>query len=439
MFVLAFFVISSYMLAYAQGYRIGLSWPPSLGQVVQRTGMILVETDPRGANLFLDGEIPLSLWERLRSEEVENITTPTRLKNIKPGEYTLTITLPDYHTWEREITVQPGRITTITDLQLLKKNLPLRLSASRVSGDHLSPDKNWGFDIENSKLVNLRSGQTSPIPTTTPESHIDWSPDSQRVVIDKKIFEIEEKSSKIDLKEILGSKIQKPKWRNDRELYYLDQGSLYSFNSKTETSKELINTEGRIINHKSLDGYIYLMVERLGKSVLEVYHPLNLEKIRGIDFPLSSGYEIKGTPRSGLVNVHDNDFQILYLLKPLSPIPLKERLDKVEHFDWRGNAVLVYGNGFEIWEFNLNNHDQKLITRLSDRIEGIIVLPSCKKTVYYNQKQIIIIEKENGKINETELASMDHVSDLFVGGQGEDIYFNAQIGSHSGLYKLNIY
>ncbi|HMB66129.1 MAG TPA: PEGA domain-containing protein, partial [Patescibacteria group bacterium] len=126
-FVVAFFLITTVVMFYAQGYKINLTWPPNLNQTLQRNGMLLVETEPKGATILLDGQTPKNIWQNMFHNE-KNIQTPANIKGIKPGEYTLNLVLDGYHIWERKINIHPGRITTISDLRLLKKNLPLKIS-----------------------------------------------------------------------------------------------------------------------------------------------------------------------------------------------------------------------------------------------------------------------------------------------------------------------
>ncbi len=442
LFVLAFLVIASIMIFYAQGYRANISWPPNFNQSLQRTGMILVETEPRGAEIYINGETPQSWWQRLFSREEEIVRTPTRIRNVKPGEHLLSVEMNGYHSWERKIEVLPGRITTISELYLLKRNLPLNLTSNEVSREFLSPDQKKIISLQDSKMIDLETSQITPLPELTPESNIVWSPDSKKIILDEKLFDLEEKKVELNLEEILRPGITEVSWhpRGDK-LYFLDQNSLKELNLNTKKGREILSSEQKIFTIFPGQEVFFLIKEEVGENLmnLEIYNYSEFRKIRSIEIPFSEKYEITATPRPGLISLYDRRFKDLYLLKPLSPVVLRESLKNVSYFEWRNNQEIVYGNDFEIWTFNLVSYDKEIITRLSQKIKGVAVLPKCRKIVYYHQDRINTLDLENDRLNKTELASLNNLSDLFSSKSEGVLYFNAQVGNRTGLHKLIVY
>ncbi len=437
-FVVAFFLITTVVMFYAQGYRINLTWPPNLNQTLQRNGMLLVETEPKGATILLDGQTPKNIWQNLFHNE-KNIQTPAKIKGIKPGEYTLNLVLDGYHIWERKINIHPGRITTISDLRLLKKNLPLKISENRIEKEHLSPDRTMAVDTDNSEIVFLESGQTLSLPELQATSSIDWSPDSKKILLDQKIFNIKSKNIR-NLKGDLDKGANRLRWeRGGEEIYYIRQGRLYSFDPKKRTQKRIL-TEKNIFTYFSDNKYLYTIKTTDKLSVLEVFAYPGLKKIKAIDFPRSQNYQISASPREDLITVYDNKFQTLYLITPLSPLGvLQETLNNVSYFDWQNPSEIIYGNEFEIWKFNLNSRDKQILTRISEEITEAMVVPITDKILYYNQDNVKLIDPRRNKINVTELIELSDVSDLCLVDEGKTLYFNGRIGEQSGLYKLSLY
>jgi len=73
-----------------------------------KTGSISVESTPEGASIYLDGEL-------------QDVKTPTTLKNVKLGEHTVKLFLEGYEDFEKSVTVQANQtaevISTLTEIE----------------------------------------------------------------------------------------------------------------------------------------------------------------------------------------------------------------------------------------------------------------------------------------------------------------------------------
>lgn len=100
-FFAALFVLGApAVVLYTAGYR----YNPQNGHLV-RTGALSVSSMPRGA---------LVQW----SPDDVGITTPYVYNRVMPGTYQLTISKSGYHTVTREVTVESGRSTYLSDIFL---------------------------------------------------------------------------------------------------------------------------------------------------------------------------------------------------------------------------------------------------------------------------------------------------------------------------------
>ena len=93
-FIVLFVFITFFVSVYAVGYSLNISWPPRFDQVFQKTGMLILDSEPTGASIFLNGNKQRRsfLLDLGRNE----ITTPVKIKNLPPGEYTLRLEKEGY-------------------------------------------------------------------------------------------------------------------------------------------------------------------------------------------------------------------------------------------------------------------------------------------------------------------------------------------------------
>ena len=105
LFLLVFFLVAPLTLAYTDGYR--LSFSPLK---ITRTGTIYISGNPKTVNIFLNGE----------KQKPQNL--PLNIRNIIPGEYQLKITEKNYQDWEKNIQVNVGESTVISNVQLIKQD-----------------------------------------------------------------------------------------------------------------------------------------------------------------------------------------------------------------------------------------------------------------------------------------------------------------------------
>src|SRR3989339_1238981 len=117
-FILVFLTATPLISLYAIGYKIGS------GFSFQKTGMLILDTDPKGAKIHLDGKIQQNFFKRIYAEEQSYIRTPAKIKNLLPGTYDVRVELPGFWPWQKKLTVNPGQSTFAADIRPFKKALP---------------------------------------------------------------------------------------------------------------------------------------------------------------------------------------------------------------------------------------------------------------------------------------------------------------------------
>jgi hypothetical protein len=127
-----FIVVVAIVIALAQGYRLDHATNQIYG-----TGIIVVETNPQGATVTLNGE--------------SRGTTNTTLSNLPAGTYKVKVAKDGYAAWETSVDLQQGKV-----INLLPLLVPINPSLSPVtstpaSNPVLSPDgQRLAYTVANS-------------------------------------------------------------------------------------------------------------------------------------------------------------------------------------------------------------------------------------------------------------------------------------------------
>ncbi|MBF0485262.1 MAG: PEGA domain-containing protein [Candidatus Omnitrophica bacterium] len=103
--VVLYFIVCPVLLLFALGYTIN-----PLTREVEQTGLIHLSTIPAGASVYLE-----------HSRFVQK--TPTNINELHPGQYHVTLDLPGYRTWGKQVAVSPGKATAFDKILLIPKDL----------------------------------------------------------------------------------------------------------------------------------------------------------------------------------------------------------------------------------------------------------------------------------------------------------------------------
>jgi len=464
-FIIAFLVITPLVSLYAAGYKIKLSWPFRLSELLQKTGTLVLDTEPGSAKIYINDKPRRLFFKRYYNQEEASIKTPAKIKNLLPGEYTVKLELDGYWSWEKKLIINPGESTYAEDIYLFKKDLPAQIISLAAENQNFSripikiikqsPNKNSFFAANEEKIIILSpsgdiGNETSlaSIETRlTENSPISWSPNSQKILVDKIIFEADNNQT-INLNRIIGSNAANLKWdkNNVDTLYYQLPYSINKVSLNAKSTQTLLSGE-QYLDYLINDNHIFF-ISQMDKTIkLKTATLRNKEIIQEIELPLSPDYkilnqnsEIIKRADQDLLNLYDAKHKILYLINPLSAInPVKEIINNIKYINWVDNKTLLYANDSEIWLYDLKTSAKTILTRISQPINNILWHPSNNYIIYSTNEAIGIIElDEREKRNMTELIKLDGVYSLHLNNKGNILYFGAKIGNQEGIYKLDI-
>src|SRR3989339_718030 len=393
-FVFLFIVITPIISMYAAGYKF------SGGFKVQKTGSLIINSNPRGARILINNKVQQNIFKKIFSSGGGYITTPAKIKNLSPEEYTVEINLKDYLPWKKKLTINPGQSTFAEDINLFKDNLPLLMMPKTEINSTISPNNKRLITIndENEIIFIDIDSETEKILKTEnkilTDSIIRWSENSKKIIINNEIFDLNNPENPISLNKIIGKNIDDIKWdiNNDNKIFYKDKNTLNYYNFNNHTNKIIFKN----------------------------------------DFLKNYGHK--------LINLYDPKHKILYLIDPYDNFkPLRETINNITKTYWADDTRLLYTNDFEVWIFNLKNLQKKLLTRISQKIDNIIWHPSNNNIIYSTNKNINVIELDDReKYNITKIIELDGITNTVLNKKGDTLYFYAQIGNQKGLYKLLI-
>jgi hypothetical protein len=463
LFVIAFFLITPLISLYAAGYKIKLSWPLNFKQTLSKTGMLVIDTSPRGAKIFIDDKPSQLFFKKYFNKSESYIKTPAKIKNIMPGEYTIRVESPGYWSWEKKLTINPGQATYAEDIYLFKNDMPMQMADLSVKEENFSrmpireasqsPNKKYFFSLNEEKAIITPENEEQTIipfsslkkPIKNPFSIL-WSNDSEKIIVGKILFNIHNPEKIIYLEDILGTNADNFFWdkTDANKIYYQADKSIGYLDLATNIKKTLLSGE-EYLDYLPGGDNLYFISQANAGTRLKEFSLKSQTVIKNIELPSSLGYEFMN-PQNGFLNIYDSKHNILYLADPSLPAnPLKEIINNTEYAYWVNNNKLLYGNDFEIWLLDLDNANsltktnKKILTRISQPIGAVLWHPSDNYVFFHTDKTINIIElDERERRNVTELLKTENIYSLFLDEKGETLYFGAKIGNQEGLYKLEI-
>lgn len=433
-FVLLFFILTPTVSFYASGYKLGS------GMNLEKTGILIVDTEPESASIYINGKIQQDFVSKMLKADKGYLTTPQKIKNLLPGEYTIKMEKDGYWPWEKRLSIKPGESTFAEDVVLFKKSLPMLVNSGNSENNQILSDENTIFYLNNENLVVAKdeniSLQKLAQKTSVPAL---LSPEKNKIIAGNYIYNLyETNSTPLSLEKIIGNKAQNIQWgENDSEIFYLNNGSLYSYNINNNQTLSVNSSKSSSV-FLVKKGYIYNITNNTNNTDLEVIDRNKNEIVKKISLP-SSQYAFQNLDNE-LINLFDAEHQILYLVNPLSPFkPLQETITGIKYSFWLNDSIMIYANDFEIWSYDAHSSQKTLLTRISQPIKSIMAHPDENYIIFSTGNDINILELDDREhYIITKILEIDKLDNLTIDKAGKAIYFNAKIGSQEGLFKLEI-
>ncbi len=440
-FILTFIIGTPIISLYASGYRLGG------GFKVEKTGILILNTKPAGAKIYIDGKVQKNFLKQFYSPENSYIMTPAKIKDVLPGEYQVSLSLEGYWDWGKKLEVKPGQSTYAETVNLFKNNLPLLLFEGKYENVKISPDKKNIFLakkdayrvfslLDNELKIDVPRIAASSSATNSLE--ILWM-GNDKIFIDGVVYDTSGKASTTPLDGLYFTKMKDIKLEEpySGNMFYRFDATINQYD-QNRSQNTILLTNRYAKDFLPKNNYLFYIEQNNISTDLVVFNISSLAEEKRISVPTSEYSFIH--PENANINLYDDSHHILYIIDPFSALqPLKESINNVTQSQWISDQKLLYANDFEIWTLDLSNLQRTLLNRISDKIQSIIWHPSNNYVLYSTKNYASAIELDDrDKYNITKIIKLNGMQDLFLNEKGDSLFFFSKIGNQEGLYKLTI-
>jgi hypothetical protein len=429
-FIVLFLVLTTVISLYATGYKFNLRWPLRLNAFLVKTGMLVVSTEPTGAEIYLNDqpqtELSLNVWSG------NYAATPAKIKNVLPGDYTLRLEKSGYWPWQKKITIDSGQTTFVENINLFRNDLPIFIATSTGGQLQLSSSWRYLYVPGGEKIINLSTEETQILPAADISGR--WLKSVDRLSGAGRLYD-PGNGATIDYRKIIGS--EATNWHYEEttgRLYYQIKNSLNRLEADGRTKTALLSGADYLAYEPRGD-YLFVVVSEQDKTTLRNYNLKTGKMVGQIILPSIGQYTLAGDGRPRL-SLYDEKNRTLYLINPSDLADNPKTISPVRGWAWSGDNQLFYYNDWEIYYYDLNKNNGSLLTRVGEAITDLLLSPNREYLVFSTARSLNIIDLETGLA--TPIFTAEKISGAALDSKNNNLYFNANLGHNEGIYKLNL-
>ena len=219
---------------------------------------------------------------------------------------------------------------------------------------------------------------------------------------------------------------------DQNRLYYQGNGSISYLKLANKTSVLVISGE-TYNTYEPRNENLFFVASDSGKVSAKKYS-LASQKIESeLSLPAVGQYEFRYDGAKSLV-LYDSLNKTLYILNPDNIQSGLRTIKNIISWQWADENTLLYNNGWEIYRFNLKTGSSDLLTRVGEEITKIIWNGSSGYLIFSTANSLNALDiKMNAA---TKIFQTDKISGMTIDEKNNILYFWAQIGSESGVYKM---
>ncbi|MFA5130937.1 MAG: hypothetical protein WC467_00760 [Patescibacteria group bacterium] len=429
LFIIIFIVMTVVMSLYASGYKFNLSWPLKFNRLLQKTGMLVVATQPTRATIYLNDKpqknLSLNPWKN------DFLTTPAKIKNILPGEYILRLEEDGYWPFTEKIQIYSGESTFAEDINLFRADLPVMILTTPADNLSLSPDNKYLYLNAAKKIITLKTEAARTLTLSATGTSL-WLKDGLLFAAGG-IFDPAKETNDINYAGLVGSGVAN--WHLDETngyFYYQNNNAINRLDPSTKTSSVIISGQNYLDFLPNRD-QIFTLVENKNQIQLESYN-LKTKQLSGVWTLAPSGHYIFKTDIPNYLSIYDDKNNTLYLFNPISIASGPLSIRNIKKWTAPDSSSLIYINDFEINIYNFQNNRTDLVTRLSEEIKDIIWNGNDNYLVYATSNTLNVLDFKNRNV--TFLFRAEQIASPVLDSKNSYLYFWASIGQQAGIYKM---
>lgn len=445
-FIVLFVFITIITSLYASGFKFNLTWPLKFNRLLQKTGMLAIATKPSRAIIYLDEkpqqDLSFNPWKN------DYLTTPSKVKNVLPGKYDLTLELEGYWPYQQTVEIRSGETTFVEDVILFKASSPLLVRASAETNLLISPDNRYLYTQATQEIINLKTDTARSLinPADTVVNDIKITAVNRQLFAPGKwlknnkffkagyLYDPLKPENDNNYTSIIGSDVFN--WRFDETsgtLYYQTANSINQFAISNQANTLILAGEN-YLNYQPQGEYIFT-ISKDQPVKLSGYLLRTLSEANTWILPTSGDYVLTDDVADYL-SVYDNKNHSLYLFNSsdISAGPIT--INNIKSWIVLNNDALLYINDFEIYIFDLNTERSELITRRSELLADIIWNANGNYLIFSGQNTINVFDFKNRTT--TNLVSANKVASPVLDERNKNLYFWASIDDQEGVYKISL-
>jgi hypothetical protein len=391
--------------------------------------MLAVATQPSRAIIYLNDKPQKDL--SFKPWKSDYLLTPTKIKNLLPGEYELRLEQAGYWPYKQKIWINSGETTFVEDVNLFRENLPLLIASTPEDNLVISPDKKYLYLESAKKIITLK---TEAIKNLNISENIvgSWLKNNKLLAAGV-IFDPAKTNGDVNYAGLIGTGATN--WYFDEtsnQLYYQNKNSLNRLEINTKTNTLLLSGDDYLAYEPRSDK-LFTIVNIKNQIHLRSYSLKDSQIISDTTLPTSGHYVFtKDIP--GYLSIYDDKNKTLYLYNENKLENEASVIRNIKNWAIHSNSILIYTNDFEIYTFSLANGRSDLITRRSEAIDKIVWSATGNYLLFSTSDTLSVLDFKNR--NATLLFRAEKISSPVLDEKNNNLYFWAKIGQQEGVYKM---
>lgn len=446
-FIVGFLVAAPILILYTAGYR--YSWKK---QEISKAGSLVLETEPRGADVYLNNA-------KLES------TTPIRLTEVFPNDYKILIEKDGYYSWQKTLPVTAQNTTFAEDIILFKKsseqqienlNLPniIELNNGQIfyeitSEENLQQIYCYNLSEEKNTLIYEYDSSVFSLKNIWPDFSNNYvllnlqekNPKKKFIVVN-----IKNPNQQFVLnQELKNSNFQQIRWdlQQDNVFYYFNGSQIYRARIKeTQITNELIKefeltqkiSDFIIFN----DGLFYL--ENFNQKLFLKKTSLNEEQSQTVNDQIqlaNANYKFIDIIDNKLLLQNTDQNTMYFINLEINNVLLELQNFNQYKYDVKNNRLLAFNNS-EILTIDMTSSllNPQTVWRVSQGISDAGWYTNPNYIYAVKDGRINLIELDERDITNIHELSPENVNQVYLQDSGEFIYFTKHGSDY--LYSIQI-
>ncbi len=426
-FVLSFIVGTTIISLYASGYKFNLSWPPHISRLLIRTGMIVVDSAPRGATIYLNDKpaasFSLNPWSK------QYLTTAAKVKNVLPGEYTLKLERDGYWPLSKKISVYSGQTTFAENINLFRDDLPFFITAATTSEIALSANYKYLYIAGPGKIITLKNNEEKTLPLN---GRGRWLKNQDQILVKGWLFPVD-KTAGINYSQTIGAGANNWYYEENTKRLYYQNDSLIAYLEADSQMSHLVLSGGRYLAYEPHGDSLFYVAAESGQTILKKYSLKNQATEQQMILP-NVGHYLFSPDGRPFITLYDDQNKTLYLINPENLAGGSRTINNIISWAWLDDNTLVYNNNWEIYLFDLRQNSASLLTRVGEEIRQIIWNSRNDYLIFSTDSGLNVYDLKIGLI--TKIFQAEKIGSPVLDDKNGTLYFWAKIGKQEGIYSL---